>query len=138
MAAFAAASLLAGAVASAWAFLAAQSPSSPLHVGPLVGPIEALARACWIAGAVGLSLSAALPSLGLPAAKERRTARLLGAGWLVLAAAMLAGAILGTTGTQVIQAYPKTVAVILGKVAGFAVLLAGLVSLLAGLAGRSR
>ena len=132
----AATSLVAAAIASLWAFLAAQSPSSPLHLGPLVGPIEALARACWLAGAVGLSLSVALPALELDAARERWALRLLAAGWVVLFVAMLAGALLGTTGTQVIRSYPRTVLVLLGKLAGFAVLLAGLAQLLIAVARR--
>jgi hypothetical protein len=132
------ASLVIAAIASAWGFLAAQSPSSPLHVGPLVGPIESLARACWIAGAIGLALSAALPSLALRPADERRAVILLALGWLVVALALLAGALLGTSGTQVIAAYPKTAAVILVKLAGFAVLLAGLVWLLVGVVRRGR
>jgi len=130
--------LLVAATASAWSFLAAQSPSSPLHVGPLVGPIDSLARACWLAGAVGLSLTAVLPSLSLREGDERLALRLLALGWAVLLGAMLAGALLGTTGTQVIKAFPRTVAVMLVKLAGFATLLAGLTSLLVGLLRRSR
>jgi hypothetical protein len=133
-----AATLVVAAIASAWCFLAAQSPSSPLHLGSLVGPIDSLARACWLAGAIGLALAAALPGLALREADERRALRLLALGWAVLFGAMLAGALLGTTGTQVIQAYPRTVAVMLAKLAGFAAILAGLVSLLVGLARRSR
>ena len=49
---------------------------------------------------------------------------------------MLAGALLGTTGTQVIRSYPRTVAVLLAKLAGFATLLAGLVQLLIAAARR--
>jgi hypothetical protein len=138
LAAISAVTLVVAAAASAWAFLAAQSPSSPLHVGPLVGPIDSLARSCWLAGAVGFSLAAALPALDLCEPDERRALRLLGIGWAVLLLAMAAGALLGTTGTQVIEAYPRTVAVMLGKSAGFAVLLAGLVALLFGLLRRSR
>ena len=132
------ATLVIAAVASAWGFLAAQSPSSPLHLGPLVGPVDSLARACWIAGAVGLSLAAALPALSLRPGDERRAVVLLGIAWAILLAAMCAGALLGTTGTQVIKAYPRTVAVMLGKFAGFAALLAGLVSLLVGIRRRPR
>jgi hypothetical protein len=130
--------LLVAALASAWSFLAAQSPSSPLHLGPLVGPIDSLARSCWLAGVVGLSLTAALPTLGLREGDERRTLRLLALGWAVLLGGMVAGALLGTTGTQVIQAFPRTVAVMLVKLAGFAALLAGLTSLLVGLLRRPR
>jgi len=138
MAVIAAASLVLASIASVWSFLAAQSPSSPLHLGPLAGPIDSLARSCWLAGAVGLSLSAGLHALELDAADERRIVRLLGIGWIILCAAMLAGALLGTNGTQVIQAYPKTVAVMLGKLSGFSALCAGLVSLLIAVARRSR
>jgi hypothetical protein len=130
----AATTLVLAAGASAWSFFAAQSPSSPLHLGPLVGPIDALARAAWIAGATGLSLAAALPALALRRGDERRTLALLALGWLVLLAAMIAGALLGTTGTQVIEAYPRTVAVMLGKAAGFVIVAAGLVSLIVGIA----
>jgi hypothetical protein len=137
-AASSAVTLVVAAAASAWSFLAAQSPSSPLHIGPLVGPIDSLARACWLAGALGLSLTAALPALAMREADERRTLRLLALGWAVLLGAMIAGALLGTTGTQVIKAYPRTVAVMLAKFAGFAALLAGLLSLLVGVLRRSR
>jgi hypothetical protein len=132
------ATLVFAAIVSAWGFLAAQSPSSPLHVGPLVGPIVSLAQACWLAGAIGLALAAALPGLSLRVGDERRTLALLALGWAILLVAMTAGAILGTTGTQVIKAYPRTVAVMLGKFAGFAALLAGLVSFLVGLLRRTR
>jgi hypothetical protein len=37
------ASLVLAALASAWRFFAAQSPSSPLYLGPLLGPIESVA-----------------------------------------------------------------------------------------------
>jgi hypothetical protein len=136
LAIIAAASLVGGALASVWGFLAAQSPSSPLHVGPLVGPIESLARACWLAGGIGLSLAAAIPALSLPERDERLTLRLIAAGWCALFASMLTGALLGTTGTQIIEAYPRTVAVMFGKLVGFAVLVAGLVSLLRAVARR--
>ncbi|MCK9459155.1 MAG: hypothetical protein M0R80_05910 [Proteobacteria bacterium] len=132
------ATLLFAAVVSAWGFLAAQSPSSPLHVGPLVGPVVSLAQACWLAGAIGFALAAALPTLSLRKGDERRTVALLALGWAILVVAMTAGAVLGTTGTQVIKAYPRTVAVMLGRFAGFAALLAGLVSLLVGLLRRPR
>jgi NAD/NADP transhydrogenase beta subunit len=138
LAASSAATLVVAAAASAWSFLAAQSPSSPLHVGPLAGPIDSLARACWLAGAVGLSLAAVLTIVSMREADERRTLRLLALGWIILLGAMVAGAILGTTGTQVIKAYPRTVAVMLAKFAGFAALLAGLLSLLVGLLRRPR
>ena len=138
MAVAATVALVVAAVASAWSFLAAQSPSSPLHLGPLVGPIDALARACWLAGAVGLALTAALPALALRPTDERRALRLLAIGAAALFGAMLAGAILGTTGTQVIKAYPRTVAVMLTKSAGFVMLLAGLVALLVGVLRRPR
>ena len=133
-----AATLVLAAAASAWSFLAAQSPSSPLHVGPLAGPVDALARACWLAGALGFALAAALPSLALREADERRALRLLALGWVILLGAMIAGSLLGTTGTQVIKAFPRTVAVMLVKLAGFTALLAGLTSLLVGLLRRSR
>jgi hypothetical protein len=132
------ATLLVAAIASAWSFLAAQSPSSPLHLGPLLGPIESLARTCWLAGAVGLALTAALPALGLREKNARLALRLLGLGWVILLGGMVAGALLGTTGTQVIQAFPRTVAVMLVKLAGFTALLAGLAALLVGLLRRPR
>ena len=138
LAACSAGTLLVAAVASAWSFLAAQSPSSPLHLGPLLGPIESLARTCWLAGAVGLSLTAVLPTLGLREKDERLALRLLALGWAVLLGGMVAGALLGTTGTQVIKAFPRTVAVMLVKLAGFTALLAGLTSLLVGLLRRPR
>jgi hypothetical protein len=138
LAASSAVTLIVAAAASAWSFLAAQSPSSPLHLGPLAGPVDSLARACWLAGAIGLSLAAVLPGLALREADERRTLRLLAVGWAVLLGAMVAGAILGTTGTQVIKAYPRTVAVMLAKFAGFAALVAGLASLLVGVLRRPR
>jgi hypothetical protein len=130
--------LLVGAIASAWAFLASQSPSSPLHVGPLVGPVEALAHACWLAGALGFALVAALPALGLREDDERRTVRLLALGWAVLLGGLIAGAVLGTSGTQVIKAFPRTVAVVLVKLAGYAGVLFGLLSLLVGALRRPR
>ncbi|MDD5309484.1 MAG: hypothetical protein PHU25_19375 [Deltaproteobacteria bacterium] len=124
--------LAVAAMASAWRLLASQSPSSPLHVGPLLGPIEVLADNAWLGGVAGLALLAVLPRLGLPEAKERRAVRLLAAGWLVLLAAFVTGAALGTNGTQVIAAFPRTLVVLATRLAGFALLAAGLAVLLEG------
>jgi hypothetical protein len=133
------ATLAIAAVASAWRLLASQSPSSPLHVGPLLGPIEVLADNAWLGGVAGLALLAALPRLGLPVAGERRAVRLLAAGWIVLLVAFVAGAALGTNGTQIIAAFPRTLVVLAARLAGFTLLAAGLVVLLgAALSHRSK
>jgi len=125
----AALTLLVAALSSIWRFLAAQSPSSPIHVGPLVGPIENLATAGWIAGVAGLALAALWPRLALAPATARRIAILLVGGWAVLLVGLALGAVLGTTGTQVIKAYPRTVTVLMIKLVGFVALLIGLARL---------
>lgn len=128
--------LVVAALASGWRFFAAQSPSSPVHIGPLVGPVESLALVAWLGGIAGLALCAALPRMGLPARAERRVVLLLVCGWVVLLASFVAGALLGTHGTQVIRAYPRTLTVMLIRLPGFLVLLAGLVALLVALLRR--
>jgi hypothetical protein len=115
----AAAAFVLAVLASGWEFLASQSPSSPLHVGPLAGPVARLASACWLAGATGLALWCALGRLGLPPRRARRLVRLGLTGWWLLLAGFVVGAVLGTHGVQVIGAYPRMVAVLLFKVAGF-------------------
>ena len=122
--------LIIGALASAWRLFAAQSPSSPLHIGPLVGPIDTLEMACWIAGFGGLAIAALLNSGLLDGRAARKAAILLLLGWGLFLAGLLTGAILGTHGTQIIKAYPRTVAVLLFKLFGFLAVLSGLVSLL--------
>lgn len=128
--------LVIAALASAWRFFAAQSPSSPIHLGPLLGPVESLALAAWIGGVAGLALTAVLPRLGLDPSAERRVVIALVCGWVVLLASFFAGALLGTHGTQVIRAYPRTVVVMLIRLLGFLLTLAGLVALLLGLLRR--
>jgi hypothetical protein len=131
--------LVLAALASIWRFLAAQSPSSPIHLGPLVGPIDNLATGCWIAGVAGLALAALWPRLGLARGPSRRIVVLFVGGWTVLLAGLILGAALGTTGTQVIKAYPRTVTVLMIKLVGFFALLVGLVRLAAAaLTGRRR
>jgi len=132
----AAATLVIAALASGWRFFAAQSPSSPIFIGPLLGPIEALALAAWLGGITGLALSAALPRMQLAARAERRVVLLLVCGWIVLLASFVTGAVLGTHGTQVIRAYPRTLAVMLIRLPGFLILFAGLISLLVALLRR--
>ena len=124
------ATLLIGALASVWRLFAAQSPSSPLHVGPLVGPIDTLEMACWIAGFGGVALAALMTTGLLDRAPARKAAVLLLLGWGLILAGLLTGAILGTHGTQIIKAYPRTVAVLLLKLFGFMGVLSGLVALL--------
>lgn len=128
--------LVIAALASAWRFFAAQSPSSPIHLGPLLGPVESLAAAAWIGGVAGLALTAALPRLALDPRAERRAVIALTCGWLVLLASFVAGAFLGTHGTQVIRAYPRTVVVMLVRLLGFLLTFAGLVALLLGILRR--
>jgi hypothetical protein len=122
--------LVIAALASGWRFFAAQSPSSPIHIGPLLGPVESLALFAWIGGLAGLAIYSALPRMQLAARDERRTVLMLAAGWIVLLASFIVGAALGTHGTQVIRAYPRTLTVMLIRLPGFLILLAGLVSLL--------
>ena len=123
--------LIAAALASVWRFLAAQSPSSPIHLGPLVGPIDNLAIGSWIAGGIGLALAGVWTRLELARGPARRIVMLLVGGWTILLIGLVVGAVLGTTGTQVIKAYPRTVTVLMIKLVGFVALLIGLVRLAA-------
>jgi hypothetical protein len=129
--------LVIAALASGWRFFAAQSPSSPVHIGPLLGPIESLVAWAWLGGIAGLTLCAALPRMRLAFRAERRVVLLLAIGWIILLASFLAGAVLGTHGTQVIRAYPRTLTVMLIRLPGFLILLAGLVALLVALLRRA-
>jgi hypothetical protein len=126
------ATLLIAALASGWRFFGAQSPSSPLHVGPLLGPVESLALVAWIGGGILLALFAAFPRLGIDPRAERRAVLLLVAGWVVLLASFVAGAFLGTHGTQVFRAYPRTIVVMLIRLPGFVLIVAGLIASLVG------
>jgi len=128
--------LVIAALASGWRFFAAQSPSSPVHLGPLLGPVESLTLFSWVGGIAGLALYAALPRMQLVARAERRVVLLLACGWIVLLVSFIAGALLGTHGTQVIRAYPRTLTVMLIRLPGFLILLTGLVSLLVALLRR--
>jgi hypothetical protein len=134
----AAAALVLAALASGWEFFASQSPSSPIYVGPLVGPVARLASACWFAGVAGLALWSVVDRLGLPAERTRRPLRFALAGWWLLCAGFVLGAALGTHGVQVIGAYPRGVAVLVLKLAGFVSLTAFAVDFLLACLGRSR
>ena len=125
----AALTMIVAAVASLWRFFALQSPSSPLHMGPLRGPIESLAEGCWIAGFGGLAIAAILPRLDADHRLVRRVYFLLLVGWGIMLVGLVAGAFLGTSGTQVIKAYPRTVAVLFIKLTGFVFVSAGLLHL---------
>ncbi len=125
-------------LASGWEFFASQSPSSPIHVGPLVGPVAHLASACWLAGAAGLALWSTLGRLGLPPERTRRPVRFALAGWWLLFAGFALGAVLGAHGVQVIGAYPRGVAVLLLKLAGFVSLAAFAAGFLLACLGRAR
>jgi len=128
--------LLVAVAASLWRVLAAQSPSSPLHVGPLLGPIDSLADACWIAGFGGLALASVIAA-GLVRRREAtRAAALLGIGWALVLAGLILGAVAGTTGVQIIKAYPRTVAALLMKMVGCLGILSGVAYLAAGLLRR--
>ncbi|HUT77565.1 MAG TPA: hypothetical protein VM285_07755 [Polyangia bacterium] len=133
----AAAALVLAVLASGWEFLASQSPSSPLHVGPLAGPVSRLAMTSWLAGIAGLVLWSVLGRLGLPPERIRRSLRFALAGWWLLCAGLVLGAVLGTHGVQVIGAYPRGVAVLLFKLAGFVSLAAFAVDFLSACLGRS-
>jgi len=124
--------LIVAALSSVWLFLALQSPSSPLHLGPLVGPIESLVRACWLAGFGAFALAAFFEVLNLQVQDERRIVFALVAGWAVLMTGFVAGAFLGTCGVQVIKAYPRTVTVLLIKLVGFISVSSGFVLLAIG------
>jgi hypothetical protein len=134
----AAAAFVVAVLASGWEFLASQSPSSPLYLGPLAGPVARLASACWLAGAAGLALWSALGRLGLPLERSRRPVRLALAGWWLLCAGVALGAALGTHGVQVVGAYPRGVAVLLLKLAGFVSLAAFAADFLLACLGRIR
>lgn len=121
--------LIVAAIASLWRFFALQSPSSPLHIGPLRGPIESLAEGCWIAGFGGMAIAAVLPRFGADHRLAKRVCLLLLVGWGIMLVGLVAGALLGTSGTQVIKAYPRTVAVLFIKLTGFVFVLAGLLHL---------
>jgi len=123
----AAAALAFAVLASAWEFFASQSPSSPLHLGPLAGPVGRLASACWLAGATGLALWSVLGSMGLPARRVRRLKLLALCGWWTLFIGFALGAALGTHGVQVIGAYPRVKLVVAVKLLG-CLLLAGFVT----------
>jgi hypothetical protein len=125
----AALTLIVAALASLWRFFALQSPSSPLHMGPLRGPIESLAEGCWIAGFGGMAVAAILPRLGADHRLVKRVCLLLLVGWGIMLVGLVAGAFLGTSGTQVIKAYPRTIAVLFIKLTGFVFVLAGLLHL---------
>jgi len=133
-----AAALAAAAIASAWSLLAAQSPSSPLHVGPLREPVESLALAAWLAGIGEIALAAVISRLEPDPARALGLAATVAAGVAIMLCGFCLGAVLGTHGNQVIKAYPRTLVVLLVKVCGYLALLAGLVSLARAAFGKRR
>ncbi len=98
-------------------------------MGPLRGPIESLADGCWIAGFGGMAIAAIIPRLGADHRLAKRVCLLLLVGWGIMLVGLVAGAFLGTSGTQVIKAYPRTVAVLFIKLIGFVFVLVGLLHL---------
>jgi len=102
----AAITLLVALISSLWRFLAAQSPSSPLHLGPLLGPIESLSYACWVAGFGGLAVAAIMRSSDFDRRAAKKISTALVVGWVLLLSGLILGAVLGTYGTQVIKALP--------------------------------
>jgi len=111
-----------GASGGVWHFFASQSPSSPLHLSFLPGPIQRFAFWSLALGVILPLLSLLLPLAVDDDARRDRLERwlLVGAGLKI--AGMMLGAVWGVYGVQIIDPRPKSVTVMTLRIFGDAIL----------------
>jgi hypothetical protein len=111
-----------GSLGSVWHFFASQSPSSPLHVSFLPGPIQRFAFWALALGVVLPICALVLPIAVDDVARRDRIARWLISGAGLKIAGLLLGGLWGVYGVQIVDPRPRSVTVMTLRIFGDAIL----------------